>query len=125
MRVIKNHHNACQLSCQLVLICYRRKPMLVAGTTEIIEKAFATVGAKHDCQLDKANGESDHIHLLFSFNVTTNLAAFVSSLKSCSSRLLKAVNPDFKWSAGYWISTVGAANEETIKNYIDNQGKER
>lgn len=52
MREIHNNHNVCMMSAQLVLVCHRRKPLLIPGTTEIIEKAFAIVGAKHDCQLD-------------------------------------------------------------------------
>ena len=60
-----------------------------------------------------------------------NLQKFVNSYKSASSRLIKKEYPEIKsklwksqfWKIGYFITTTGGANIETIKQYIENQSR--
>ncbi|OGG10593.1 hypothetical protein A3A59_05320 [Candidatus Gottesmanbacteria bacterium RIFCSPLOWO2_01_FULL_42_10] len=61
-----------------------------------------------------------------------SVGSVVRVVKSNTSRELKQKFPFLKklywgtdgiWSDGYFVSTVGV-NEQTIKNYIENQGKE-
>ena len=52
-------------------------------------------------------------------------------LKGRSSRMLQEEFPELKkkywgqhmWGRGYFCGTVGEVDEETIRNYIENQGK--
>ncbi|KKS41426.1 MAG: transposase IS200-family protein [Candidatus Gottesmanbacteria bacterium GW2011_GWB1_43_11] len=76
--------------------------------------------------------QPDHIHLLISIPPTMSVGSVVRVVKSNTSRELKQKFPFLKklywgtdgiWSDGYFVSTVGV-NEQTIKNYIENQGKE-
>ena len=76
--------------------------------------------------------QTDHIHLLISIPPTTGVGSVVRVIKSNTSRELKQKfsflkelywGTDGIWSDGYFVSTVGV-NEQTIKNYIENQGKE-
>lgn len=76
--------------------------------------------------------QPDHIHLLISIPPTVSIGSVVRIIKSNTSRALKQKFPFFKtmyhgtdgiWSDGYFVSTVGV-NEQTIKRYIENQGKE-
>ena len=54
-----------------------------------------------------------------------------TSYKSASSRLIKKEYPEIKtqlwksqfWKIGYFITTTGGANIETIKQYIENQSR--
>ena len=122
MREIHNNHNVCVLAAQLVLVVYRRQKLLNKEAVEVFKEAFTTVAKNYDIQLENVNGEPDHLHVLFSFNVTSDLAKFVSSLKSCSSRKMKAFVPNFRWSSGYWMGTYGGASEDLINDYVDQQG---
>ena len=72
--------------------------------------------------------ESNHVHLLFKLESTTqNINEIVRKLKGGSSYLIRK---NFKylnkystfWTPSHFISTVGNVSQQTIKNYIDKQG---
>ena len=76
--------------------------------------------------------QPDHIHLLISIPPSMSMGAVVRIIKSNTSTSLKQKFPFLKqlywetdgiWSDGYFVSTVGV-NEQQIKQYIENQGKE-
>ena len=78
------------------------------------------------------NHDVDHIHILAVIPPKMSVGQVVRILKSNTSRDLKKKFPFLKkvywgtdgiWSDGYFVSTVGV-NEEIIKRYIENQGKE-
>ena len=61
------------------------------------------------------------------------LTTIVRIIKSITAREIYRLYPQIKkklwgcniWSTGYFVSTVGkSGNEEQIKNYVRNQGKE-
>ena len=61
-----------------------------------------------------------------------NVGSVIRVIKSNTSRVLKQKFPFLKqlywgtdgiWSDGYFVSTIGV-NEQQIKTYIENQGKE-
>ena len=71
----------------------------------------------------------DHIHMLVSCEPDMAPAKLVQYLKGRSSRRLQDEFPDIRkrywgqhlWARGYFCASVGAVEEETIKNYIENQ----
>ena len=76
--------------------------------------------------------QPDHIHLLVSIPPAMSVRSVVRIIKANTSKTLKQKFPFLKqlywgtdgiWSDGYFVSTVGV-NEQTIKQYIENQGKE-
>ena len=76
--------------------------------------------------------QPDHIHLLLSIPPKTSVGSVVRIIKSNTSSSLKQKFPFLKklywgtdgiWSDGYFVSTIGV-KEQTIINYIENQGKE-
>ena len=76
--------------------------------------------------------QPDHIHLLLSIPPTVSIGTVIRIIKTNTARELKQKFPLFKrlyygtdgiWSSGYFVSTIGV-NEQQIKQYIENQGKE-
>jgi len=71
----------------------------------------------------------DHIHLLLSARPALSPAKLVQYIKGRSSRHLQAEFPELrkrywgqhKWARGYFCATVGAVDEKTIREYIENQ----
>ena len=71
----------------------------------------------------------DHIHMLVSAPTHLAPAKIVQYIKGRSSRRLQEEFPELRkrywgqhlWARGYFCATVGAADEETIKAYIENQ----
>lgn len=88
----------------------------------------------HYPELDiiKVNHDVDHIHILAVIPPRMSVSEVVRIIKSNTSKdikkkfsFLKDVywGTDGIWSDGYFVSTVGI-NEEIIKKYIEQQGKE-
>ena len=85
-----------------------------------------------DLVLLEANTDVDHAHLLMSIPPKWSISKAINILKSNSSRVMQKKFPAVEtmygkkiafWSDGYFLSTVGA-NEQQIKAYIEHQGKE-
>jgi putative transposase len=70
------------LKAHLVLVTkYRRKvisPVILARLTEVVN----SLCYKWGCEVIEFNGESDHVHLLFSYYPQLQLSKFVNNLKS-------------------------------------------
>lgn len=75
---------------------------------------------------------ADHVHMLLSCPTDLAPSQIMQYLKGRSSKLLQDDFPELRkkywgqhmWGRGYFCGTVGAVDEETIKDYIENQGKE-
>jgi len=69
----------------------------------------------------------DHVHLLVEVDPQFGIHRLVKQLKGRSSRLLRQEFPTLKsrmptlWTNSYFVSTVGGAPLEIIKQYIENQ----
>ena len=71
----------------------------------------------------------DHVHMLISCPPTLSPAKIMQYLKGRSSKMLKEEFPELRkrywgqhlWSSGYFCRTVGTIDDETIKQYIENQ----
>jgi putative transposase len=69
----------------------------------------------------------DHVHLLCGIDPQFGIHKLVKRLKGGSSRLLRQEFPKLKsrlptlWTNSYFVSTVGGAPLEIIKQYIENQ----
>ena len=71
----------------------------------------------------------DHIHMLLSAPPQLAPAKLVQFIKGRSSRRLQEEFPELRrkywgqhlWARGYFCASVGALDEQTIKQYIENQ----
>lgn len=121
----KNVVFACQYH---VIFCpkYRRKVLM--GEVEQRLKAIAyEVAAEMNVQIMEMEADQDHIYLLVSVDPQWGVNRFVKNLKGRSSRLLRAEFPHLRrklptlWSNSYFVTTVGGAPLEVVKQYIENQ----
>jgi putative transposase len=75
----------------------------------------------------------DHVHMLISCPPTLAPSKIMQYLKGRSSRMLQEEFQELRkrywgqhlWAVGYFCRTVGAVTEEMVKQYIEDQGKER
>jgi len=71
----------------------------------------------------------DHVHMLLSAPPQLAPAQLVQFIKGRSSRKLQEEFPELRrkywgqhlWARGYFCASVGAVDEQTIKQYIENQ----
>ncbi len=112
---------------------YRRKIFGKRGMAEYMKTLMHTISRRHpEIQVHEANTDEDHIHLLVSVAPKMAISEAVRILKSNTARMMTQKFPFLQtvyrgemsiWSIGYFASTVGA-NEETVRKYIEYQGKE-
>lgn len=125
----KTQHSVYKLTYHLVLVIKYRRKVINTPIYERLMTIFKDIGAKYNIVVLESNFESDHIHILFKTSPDINLQQFVNTYKSISSRLIKEEHPGIRrkiwnnkfWKIGYFITTTGGANIETIKKYIEKQ----
>ena len=104
-----------------------RRPVLVNGIDARLKDIIQTVCT--ECRADILQMEvmPDHVLLLVEVDPQYGIHRLVRSIKSRSSRLLRQEFPRLKsrlptlWTNAYFVSTVGGAPLEVIKQYIENQ----
>ena len=82
------------------------------------------------CRLIEFNGEAAHVHLLIEMHPIVAVSALASSLKTVTARQIRREfaqhlrtyywKPRF-WASSYAAFSVGSADLETVKRYIQNQ----
>jgi len=84
------------------------------------------------CELIEFGGEDDHVHLLIETHPALDLSRLVNNLKTVSSRRIRKEYSEhvaryywkpFFWHGAYYIGSVGGATLDTVKRYVESQGK--
>ncbi len=118
------------LSIHLVLVTKYRRKVITGNVLRRLQEICEDLCKKWDCQLVEFNGEVDHCHLLIDINPKVQISAFANNLKTVTSRLIRKEFPEhcnqfYKkpvfWKIGYFVSSTGGANLETVKRYIQTQ----
>ena len=125
---------AFDLRYHLVLVTKDRRPALTEAILADLERIFAEVLAGWRCRLAEFGGEADHVHLLFEAHPAMELSSLVNSLKTASSRRIRKAyashlaqfywKPVF-WHGAYYVGSVGSASLETVRGYLERQGRGR
>ena len=105
---------------------YRRK-VLVDAVAVRLEEIVRHAAAEKQVEIIEMEIMPDHVHLLCEVHPQYGVHLFVKLLKDRSSRLLRQEFKSLRtrlptlWTNSYFISTVGGAPLEMIKQYIENQ----
>ncbi len=125
----KERHSISDLQIHLVCVTKYRRKILNAESLAVIETSFIEVARKMDFQILEFNGESDHVHALVEYPPKLSISQMVNALKGVSSRRYgqaghpKPFGKDALWSPSYFVSSVGGAPIEVLKQYIREQEK--
>ena len=121
------------LKVHLVFVCKYRKQLLVNEYIDSKAKEiFKDIESKSDFTIYIMETDKDHIHLLVSYPPKVSISSIVCKLKQESTATLWKYFPVYLskhlwkehtfWSDGYFACSIGEANPETIRKYIENQG---
>jgi transposase len=106
---------------------YRRKIMY--GETKKLVEIIKKLCEMKQIKLIDGRVCTDHIHMYIAIPPKISVSEFMSYLKGKSALMLFDRHPEYRnkwgdrrfWARGYYVSTVGNVNEETILKYIKEQ----
>jgi putative transposase len=101
--------------------------VLVNGVDTRLKTIIQDVCTEFAAELLQLDVMPDHVHLLVEVTPQYGIHRLVRQLKGRSSRLLRQEYPWLRsrlptlWTNAYFVSTVGGAPLEVIKQYIEQQ----
>jgi putative transposase len=91
-----------------------------------------TICSNQNIQIISGTVNNDHLHLYISLPPTLSVSKTAQLIKGISSNKIMKDFPDLQkryygrhfWARGYFVSTIGNIDHETIQNYIKNHNSE-
>lgn len=128
MKNYKSNNNVVYSCKYHVVWCpkYRRKVLtgpIQTRLKELIQETCSTMNV----EIIEMELMPDHVHLLIEVDPQFGIHKAVKQIKGCTSRILRQEFPELRsklptlWTNSYFVSTVGGAPLEIIKQYIENQ----
>jgi len=117
------------LKYHVVSITKYRYKVLKGRVAERARDLIRQICEAHDVVIVRGAVSPDHIHMLLSAPASLAQAKLVQYIKGRSSRRLQDEFPELRkrywgqhlWARGYFCAMVGAVDETTIRQYIENQ----
>ena len=129
---INKRHNKTLLLYHLVFpVKYRRK-VISNEVSQTIKETCIEISDRFEINFLEIGVDDDHVHFLVQSVPTLSVEKIVRTIKSILARIILFNHSEIKeelwggsfWTSGYYANTVGQyGNEETIKRYVENQGK--
>jgi putative transposase len=106
---------------------YRYKVITIPIGKRLIE-IIRTVCTNQNIKIINGTVDSDHIHMYLSIPPSLSVSKVAQLIKGISSNKIMQDFPELEkrywgrqfWARGYFVSTVGMIDQETIQNYIKN-----
>ena len=130
---VHKSHNVTVLIYHLVFPAKYRRVVLDSHVDEVLKDICLDIEERYQVKFLEIGTDEDHVHFLVQSVPTYSVTKVVTMIKSLTAReVFKRCSQVKKqlwggefWSDGYFASTVGKhGNEDTIGNYVRNQGKE-
>ena len=105
---------------------YRRK-VLVNGVDTRLKEIIFDIATKCSADIIEVEVMPDHVHLLVEVDPQFGIHKLVKLIKGTSSKILRLEFSWLKsriptlWTNSYFVSTVGGAPLEVIKQYVERQ----
>ena len=130
---IHKSHNKTLLLYHLVFPAKYRKKVFDNEVDITLKKVCVEISDRYEINFVEIGNDEDHVHFLVQSVPTMSITKIVTIIKSITAREIFKIHPDIKktlwggslWSSGFNANTVGQyGNEEMIRKYVQNQGKE-
>jgi len=123
------HNNNVVYSCKYhVIWCPKyRKSILIDGADVRLKEIILQVSSELKAEVIELEVMPDHVHLLVEVDPQLGIHRLIKQIKGVSSRLLRSEFAFIKsrlpslWTNSYFVSTVGGAPLDIIKQYIEQQ----
>ena len=122
-------HAVWDIKYHLVWITKYRYQVLRGEVAERARDLLREICAAREVRIVRGAVSPDHIHMLVADPPQLSPSKLVQFMKGRSSRLLQREFPALRkrywgqhlWARGYYGASVGAVDEQTIREYIENQ----
>lgn len=123
----------CKWECQyhIVIIPKYRKKKLYGTVKDDVREIIKTLCKYKKVEIVAGAVCADHVHLCVSIPPKLSISDFMGYLKGKSALMVYDKHPEMEskwdrsfWARGYYVSTIGNVNEETVKEYIRRQIEE-
>jgi len=98
----------------------------------VLKEIIKKVGYDYDIDIVELEVPQDHIHMVVRSEPKRSPSSVMQIIKSISAREFFRVHPKIKkkyfwggklWTQSYFVETIGNANEEVIRKYVQDQLK--
>jgi putative transposase len=109
-----------------------RKKVFEELYREVLKKIIGKIGYDYNIEIVELEVPEDHIHMVVRSEPKISPSDIMQIIKSLAAREFFKHYPDIKkqyfwggklWTQSYFVETIGNANEETIRAYVQNQLK--
>ena len=131
---ITKRHNKTLLLYHIVCSLKYRRDVITNEIGESLKEICLQISERYEISFVEIGYEPDHVHFLVQSVPTINVSEITRTIKSISAKHLFQRHPEIEaklwggkfWTSGYYANTVGQyGNEEVIRKYIENQGKQK
>jgi putative transposase len=129
--IISKNRRKYFLKIHLVLVTKYRKSIIHNDFNYFLLEEITNISLKYEFNIDLINSDKNHVHILISFSPNIKINSIVRIIKQESTINSWKIYGDYLskyyfkektlWSDGYFVSSVGYVDQNTVKNYIINQ----
>jgi putative transposase len=131
--LIRKSHNVSILVYHFVCPAKYRRAVIDATVDQVLKDVCLEIAQRYQIEFLEIGTDKDHVHFLVQAVPSYSPTKIVTIIKSFTAREVFARVPSVKkqlwggefWTDGYYVGSVGQhATEETIRQYVKNQGQE-
>jgi len=130
---IHKSHNVSVLMYHFVCPAKYRRAIFSEEVAKTLVEICIGISERYELFYLEIGADKDHVHFLIQSVPKYSPTQIITITKSITARQIFARHPEVKkqlwggelWSDGYYVNTVSKlGNEETIRKYVQRQGKE-
>ena len=131
---IHKSHNVSVLIYHFVCPAKYRRVVFDTEVDEVLRETCIEIEKRYEIKFLEIGIDKDHVHFLIQSVPKKSVTEIIRIIKSLTAREVFARCPGVKkklwggqfWTDGYYVSTVGQkGNEETVRRYVKEQGREK
>jgi len=131
---IHKSHNVSVLLYHIVCPAKYRRIVFTDNVDKELKEVCIEISKRYEIKFIEIGTDKDHVHFLIQSIPMYSPKKLVQTIRSITSREIFRRVPEVKqqlwggefWSKGYYISTVGQrGNEESVREYVKKQGREK
>lgn len=133
-KYIHKSHNVSVLLYHYVCPAKYRRVVFTVAVDQTLKEVCIEIAKRYEIIFIEIGADADHVHFLIQSVPMQSPTRIIQTVKSITAKEIFQKHPEVKqklwggefWSKGFYVNTVGMhGNENTIKEYVKGQGREK